>query len=145
MPPIPPQPKTDKSPPRDPTAGKFRQAQGYGQCSTRDATHPEQGAAEAGLSGAFWVATRQSASSPRTWRSACRGWSSSVLPWSTRPRGCSRYAEYLFVEDVDCIIPAGTAAEDCLWGMREARLTDPDGNEVRVGSPLREPKPAAQV
>jgi hypothetical protein len=24
----------------------------------------------------------------------------------------------------------------------EARLTDPDGNEVRVGSPLREPKPA---
>jgi catechol 2,3-dioxygenase-like lactoylglutathione lyase family enzyme len=49
---------------------------------------------------------------------------------------------YLYVEDVDSIIPAGTAAEDCPWGMREARLTDPDGNLVRVGSPLREPKPA---
>jgi catechol 2,3-dioxygenase-like lactoylglutathione lyase family enzyme len=46
---------------------------------------------------------------------------------------------YLYVEDVDSIIPAGTAAEDCPWGMREARLTDPDGNLVRVGSPLREP------
>ena len=44
---------------------------------------------------------------------------------------------YLYVEDVDSIIPAGTIAEDCPWGMREARLTDPDGNEVRVGSPLR--------
>jgi hypothetical protein len=51
---------------------------------------------------------------------------------------------YLYVEDVDSsIIPAGTAAEDCPWGMREARLTDPDGNEVRVGSPLRASKPAA--
>ena len=50
---------------------------------------------------------------------------------------------YLYVEDVDSSIPAGMAAEDCPWGMREARLTDPDGNEVRVGSPLREPKPAA--
>jgi hypothetical protein len=41
---------------------------------------------------------------------------------------------YLYVEDVDRIIPAGAVAEDCPWGMREARLTDPDGNEVRVGS-----------
>jgi hypothetical protein len=44
---------------------------------------------------------------------------------------------YLYVEDVDSIILAGMDAEDCPWGMREARLTDPDGNEVRVGSPLR--------
>jgi hypothetical protein len=35
---------------------------------------------------------------------------------------------YLYVEDVDDIIPAGAVAEDCPWGMREARLTDPDGN-----------------
>jgi hypothetical protein len=33
---------------------------------------------------------------------------------------------YLYVEDVDSVIPAGWAAEDCPWGMREARLTDPD-------------------
>lgn len=44
---------------------------------------------------------------------------------------------YLYVEDVDSIIPAGMDAEDYPWGMREARLTDPDGNEVGVGSPLR--------
>jgi catechol 2,3-dioxygenase-like lactoylglutathione lyase family enzyme len=37
---------------------------------------------------------------------------------------------YLYVEDVDGIIPAGAVAGDCPWGMREARLTDPDGNEV---------------
>jgi catechol 2,3-dioxygenase-like lactoylglutathione lyase family enzyme len=49
---------------------------------------------------------------------------------------------YLYVGDVDSIIPAGTCAEDCPWGIREARLTDPDGNEVRIGSPLREPKPS---
>jgi hypothetical protein len=50
---------------------------------------------------------------------------------------------YLYVEDVDGILPSGVAAEDCPWGMREARLTDPDGNQVRVGSPLRDPEPAA--
>ena len=50
---------------------------------------------------------------------------------------------YLSVEDVDGIIPAGAVAEDCPWRMREARLTDLDGNEVRVGSPLRNPAPAA--
>jgi catechol 2,3-dioxygenase-like lactoylglutathione lyase family enzyme len=49
---------------------------------------------------------------------------------------------YLYVENVDGIIPAGAVAEDCLWGMREVRLADPDGNEVRVGSPLREAKSA---
>jgi catechol 2,3-dioxygenase-like lactoylglutathione lyase family enzyme len=43
---------------------------------------------------------------------------------------------YLYVDDVDSVIPAGALAEDCPWGMREARLRDPDGNEVRVGSPL---------
>jgi catechol 2,3-dioxygenase-like lactoylglutathione lyase family enzyme len=52
---------------------------------------------------------------------------------------------YLYVEDVDSIIPAGAVAEDCPWGMREARLTDPDGNEVRVGSPLRKPEPAPRA
>jgi hypothetical protein len=52
---------------------------------------------------------------------------------------------YLYVENVESIIPAGMAAKDCPWGMREARLIDPDGNEVRVGSPIREPKPADQA
>src|SRR5215471_17846050 len=52
---------------------------------------------------------------------------------------------YLYVEDVDSIIPAGVVAEDCPWGMREARLTDPDGNEVRVGSPRRGREPTAQA
>ena len=52
---------------------------------------------------------------------------------------------YLYVEDVDSIIPAGAVAEDCPWGMREARLTDPDGNEMRVGSPLRKAESAAQA
>jgi hypothetical protein len=41
---------------------------------------------------------------------------------------------YLYVEDVDSIIPAETAAENCPWRMRKARLTHPDGNEVWVGS-----------
>jgi len=49
---------------------------------------------------------------------------------------------HLYVEDVDSVISAEAAAEDCPWGMREARLTDPDGNGVRVGSLLWEPKPA---
>jgi uncharacterized membrane protein (DUF2068 family)/catechol 2,3-dioxygenase-like lactoylglutathione lyase family enzyme len=59
--------------------------------------------------------------------------------------GGPRTHAYLYVEDVDRSIPAGAAAEDCPWGMREARLTDPDGNEVRIGSPIREktPKPAS--
>jgi catechol 2,3-dioxygenase-like lactoylglutathione lyase family enzyme len=52
---------------------------------------------------------------------------------------------YLYVEDVDSIIPPGAVAQDCPWGMREARLTDPDGNEVRVGSPLREAELPAQA
>jgi hypothetical protein len=44
---------------------------------------------------------------------------------------------YLYVEDVDSIIADGTIADGLPVGMREARLTDPDGNLVRVGSPLR--------
>lgn len=52
---------------------------------------------------------------------------------------------YLYVEDVDSSLPTGVAAEDCPWGMREARLTDPDGNVVHVGSPLQERNPAAQA
>jgi Glyoxalase superfamily protein len=42
---------------------------------------------------------------------------------------------YLYVEDVDGIIPAGTVAENCPWGMREARLTDP--TETRCESDPR--------
>jgi hypothetical protein len=30
-------------------------------------------------------------------------------------------------------------------GIREARPADPDGNEVRVGSPLRDPEPATSA
>jgi hypothetical protein len=52
---------------------------------------------------------------------------------------------YLYVEDVDGIIPAWGGRRGLLVGMREARLTDPDGKEVRVGSPLRDPKPAASA
>ena len=52
---------------------------------------------------------------------------------------------YLYVEDADSCLPPGAAAEDCPWGMREARLTDPDGNVVHIGSPLPEREPAAQA
>jgi catechol 2,3-dioxygenase-like lactoylglutathione lyase family enzyme len=45
---------------------------------------------------------------------------------------------YLYVDDVNSIVPQGAIPEDRPWGMREARLTDPDGNIVRIGSPLRE-------
>ena len=31
---------------------------------------------------------------------------------------------YLYVEDADSSLPPAAAAEDCPWGMREARLTD---------------------
>ena len=48
---------------------------------------------------------------------------------------------YLYVDDVDAVVPAGSRAKDRPWGMREARLTDPDGNEVRIGSPV--PVPAS--
>jgi len=46
---------------------------------------------------------------------------------------------YLYVDDVDSVIPAEMTAEDCPWGMREARLTDLDGNVIRVGSLLSGP------
>jgi catechol 2,3-dioxygenase-like lactoylglutathione lyase family enzyme len=52
---------------------------------------------------------------------------------------------YLYVENVDRVVPSGTVAEDCPWGMREARLTDPDGNVIRIGSPLWEGEPAARA
>ena len=52
---------------------------------------------------------------------------------------------YLYVEDVDASLPPGAAAEDCPWGMRETRLTDPDGNVVHIGSPLPKREPAAQA
>jgi hypothetical protein len=52
---------------------------------------------------------------------------------------------YLYVEDVDRVIPPGAVAEDCPWDMREATLTDPDGNVVRVGSPLPERETASDA
>ena len=53
------------------------------------------------------------------------------------PRGAMEgMAPILHVAD------ARASSEWYARGMREARLTDPDGNLVRVGSPLREPKPA---
>ena len=51
---------------------------------------------------------------------------------------------YLYVDDVDSILLPGAEPEDCRWGMREARLTDPDGNVVRIGSPLRERQATAR-
>lgn len=50
---------------------------------------------------------------------------------------------YLYVEDVDSVVGPAALPEDCPWGMREARLTDPDGNVVRIGSPLRMREAAA--
>jgi catechol 2,3-dioxygenase-like lactoylglutathione lyase family enzyme len=49
---------------------------------------------------------------------------------------------YLYVDDVNSVVPPGTLAEDCPWGMREAHLTDPDGNEVRIGAPLAQSEAA---
>ena len=52
---------------------------------------------------------------------------------------------YLYVEDVNSIAPAGTVPEDCPWGMREVRLSDPDGNVVRIGSPVRAQEGSGRV
>ena len=42
---------------------------------------------------------------------------------------------YLHVEDVDALAATlGVDAEDTPWGMREFRVTDPGGNELRIGS-----------
>ena len=42
---------------------------------------------------------------------------------------------YLHVDDVDAVASAlGVEAEDMPWRMREVRVADPAGNELRVGS-----------
>jgi catechol 2,3-dioxygenase-like lactoylglutathione lyase family enzyme len=42
---------------------------------------------------------------------------------------------YLHVEDVDTVAAAlGVQVEDTPWGMRELRVADPAGNELRIGS-----------
>jgi hypothetical protein len=38
--------------------------------------------------------------------------------------GCPASHVYLYGEDADSSLPPAAAAEDCPWGMREARLTD---------------------
>ena len=48
---------------------------------------------------------------------------------------------YLYVEDVDsAAAPFGITPTDQDWGMREAWLTDPDGNLWRVGAPAGSPR-----
>ena len=45
---------------------------------------------------------------------------------------------YLYVEDADAVAAAfGATAADTEYGMRELELRDPDGNRVRVGSPVQ--------
>ena len=46
---------------------------------------------------------------------------------------------YLYVEDVDAVASDfGVEAEDASYGMRETELVDPDGNRLRLGTPLPE-------
>jgi predicted lactoylglutathione lyase len=54
---------------------------------------------------------------------------------------------YLFVEDADQIARAWAAAgadvrtpEDTEWRQHEGVVTDPDGNIIRFGSPIRHPR-----
>ena len=60
-------------------------------------------------------------------------------PGDANPHG----SVYLYADDVDALhaawTSAGVAAEapqDRQWGMRELQVVDPDGNRLRVGSPL---------
>ncbi|HET6500216.1 MAG TPA: glyoxalase superfamily protein [Amycolatopsis sp.] len=42
---------------------------------------------------------------------------------------------YVYADDVDAVVSGvAVAVEDRPWGMREARLTDPDGNVIRLGT-----------
>ncbi len=42
---------------------------------------------------------------------------------------------YLHVDDVDAVAASlGVNAEDMPWAMREVRVTDPAGNELRIGT-----------
>jgi catechol 2,3-dioxygenase-like lactoylglutathione lyase family enzyme len=44
---------------------------------------------------------------------------------------------YLYVDDVDAVAADfGTTAELTYYGLREIELTDPDGNRLRIGTPV---------
>ncbi len=44
---------------------------------------------------------------------------------------------YVYVEDADAVASEfGVEAETAPYGLREVELRDPDGNRLRVGSPL---------
>ena len=44
---------------------------------------------------------------------------------------------YIYVDDVDAVADAfGTQAELAYYGLREIELTDPDGNRLRIGTPV---------
>ena len=58
--------------------------------------------------------------------------------------GATRASAYLFVEDADELArewhSAGVAVdlpEDTEWGQHEGSHTDPDGNVIRFGSPMK--------
>ncbi len=43
---------------------------------------------------------------------------------------------YLYVDDLDAVAGKfGVPIHEAEYGMREAQLTDPDGNRIRVGMP----------
>ena len=72
------------------------------------------------------LASRRDGFAPASWPSAARRSctcpsTASTAAWSPMCTSTSM--------TFDCIIPAGAVAEDCPWGMREARLTDPDGTK----------------
>ena len=44
---------------------------------------------------------------------------------------------YLYVDDVDAVAAQlGTQAELTYYGVREIEVTDPDGNRLRIGTPV---------
>lgn len=46
---------------------------------------------------------------------------------------------YLYVDDVDAVAADfGVEPDDAPYGMREIELVDPDGNRLRLGTPLPE-------
>ena len=57
---------------------------------------------------------------------------------------------YIISDDVDgwhgCLVAAGlpvTTVDDMPWGMHEFTLTDPSGNNIRIGQHLRDDETAA--
>lgn len=46
---------------------------------------------------------------------------------------------YLYVDDIDAVAAGfGTQPELTYYGSREIELTDPDGNRLRIGTPVAE-------